>query len=145
MQLSYEHVKISRNQFEKRRWSGKRDSNPRPLPWQGNALPLSYSRLTSAKEQRQMYPFTQESQQHETHFLQKSHLFSAATPSRQRAATADLIRQIKTVIAISSLGGDISSQRLLSCNPEKLPTINSAQPIYCNGAHTENMVSWRLI
>lgn len=20
-------------------WSGKRDSNPRPLPWQGNALP----------------------------------------------------------------------------------------------------------
>jgi hypothetical protein len=21
------------------RWSGKRDSNPRPLPWQGNALP----------------------------------------------------------------------------------------------------------
>lgn len=22
-----------------KRWSGKRDSNPRPLPWQGNALP----------------------------------------------------------------------------------------------------------
>lgn len=21
-------------------WSGKRDSNPRPLPWQGNALPI---------------------------------------------------------------------------------------------------------
>src|SRR5712692_8781206 len=27
-------------------WSGKRDSNPRPRPWQGRALPLSYSRLT---------------------------------------------------------------------------------------------------
>jgi hypothetical protein len=25
-------------------WSGRRDLNPRPLPWQGNALPLSYSR-----------------------------------------------------------------------------------------------------
>ncbi len=25
-------------------WSGKRDSNPRPPPWQGGALPLSYSR-----------------------------------------------------------------------------------------------------
>ena len=25
-------------------WSGKRDSNPRPQPWQGCALPLSYSR-----------------------------------------------------------------------------------------------------
>lgn len=24
---------------KKRLWSGKRDSNPRPLPWQGNALP----------------------------------------------------------------------------------------------------------
>ena len=26
-------------------WSGKRDSNSRPQPWQGCALPLSYSRL----------------------------------------------------------------------------------------------------
>ena len=25
-------------------WSGKRDSNSRRLPWQGNALPLSHSR-----------------------------------------------------------------------------------------------------
>ena len=27
-----------------RAWSGRRDSNPRPQPWQGCALPLSYSR-----------------------------------------------------------------------------------------------------
>ena len=27
-------------------WSGKRDSNSRPQPWQGCALPLSYSRWT---------------------------------------------------------------------------------------------------
>jgi hypothetical protein len=26
-------------------WSGKRDLNPRPSPWQGDALPLSYSRF----------------------------------------------------------------------------------------------------
>ena len=26
-------------------WSGKRDSNSRPPPWQGDALPLSYFRL----------------------------------------------------------------------------------------------------
>ena len=26
-------------------WSGKRDSNSRPSPWQGDALPLSYFRL----------------------------------------------------------------------------------------------------
>ena len=28
-------------------WSGRRDLNPRPSPWQGDALPLSYSRNTS--------------------------------------------------------------------------------------------------
>src|SRR5471032_1556456 len=27
-----------------RKWSGRRDSNPRPRPWQGRALPLSYAR-----------------------------------------------------------------------------------------------------
>ena len=26
-------------------WSGRRDLNSRPSPWQGDALPLSYSRL----------------------------------------------------------------------------------------------------
>jgi hypothetical protein len=26
-------------------WSGRRDSNPRPQPWQGCALPLSYARM----------------------------------------------------------------------------------------------------
>ena len=28
-----------------KKWSGKRDSNSRHLPWQGNALPLSHSRI----------------------------------------------------------------------------------------------------
>lgn len=28
-------------------WSGKRDSNPRPSPWEGDTLPLSYSRMYS--------------------------------------------------------------------------------------------------
>ena len=27
-----------------KKWSGKRDSDPRRLPWQGSTLPLSYSR-----------------------------------------------------------------------------------------------------
>ena len=27
-------------------WSGRRDSNPRPRPWQGRALPLSYTRMS---------------------------------------------------------------------------------------------------
>ena len=29
----------------KYRWSGRRDSNPRPSPWQGDALPLSHVRM----------------------------------------------------------------------------------------------------
>ena len=32
-------------------WSGKRGSNPRHPPWQGGALPLSYSRR-KAKDSR---------------------------------------------------------------------------------------------
>jgi len=27
------------------KWSGRRDSNSRPFPWQGNALPLSHFRI----------------------------------------------------------------------------------------------------
>src|SRR2546428_2546640 len=42
-------------------WSGKRDLNPRPSPWQGDALPLSYSRpdrrrsgiIRASREKRQ--------------------------------------------------------------------------------------------
>ena len=29
-------------------WSGRRDSNPRPSPWQGDALPLSHFRILAA-------------------------------------------------------------------------------------------------
>ncbi len=32
--------------FWRRDWSGRRDSNSRPSPWQGDALPLSYFRAT---------------------------------------------------------------------------------------------------
>ncbi len=28
-----------------KKWSGGRDSNPRPSPWQGDALPLSHPRI----------------------------------------------------------------------------------------------------
>src|SRR5678815_1360234 len=28
-------------------WSGRRDSNPRPSPWQGDALPLSHFRVSA--------------------------------------------------------------------------------------------------
>ena|GEM_PF-5632330 len=30
---------------KKKTWSERRDLNPRQLPWQGRALPLSYSRI----------------------------------------------------------------------------------------------------
>jgi hypothetical protein len=31
--------------FARKFWSGRRGSNPRPRPWQGRALPLSYTRI----------------------------------------------------------------------------------------------------
>lgn len=37
-------VKDTRHQAQTRPISGRRGSNSRPLPWQGSALPLSYSR-----------------------------------------------------------------------------------------------------
>ena len=40
--------------FEKY-WSGKRDLNPRPSPWQGDALPLSYSRFCLSKSEAGFY------------------------------------------------------------------------------------------
>ena len=33
-------------------WSGRRDSNPRPRPWQGRALPLSYTRIRDVRGDR---------------------------------------------------------------------------------------------
>src|SRR5437870_5810719 len=41
----YESNGASRTPMSRHRWSGKRDSNPRPQPWQGCALPLSYTRI----------------------------------------------------------------------------------------------------
>ncbi len=36
-------------------WSGKRDSNPQPLPWQGNALPIElFPRKISKKMKRNL-------------------------------------------------------------------------------------------
>ena len=37
-------------------WSGKGDSNSRPSPWQGDALPLSYSRLIGTAERARWRP-----------------------------------------------------------------------------------------
>ena len=34
----------------KKIWSGRRGSNPRPRPWQGRALPLSYTRIRDGGE-----------------------------------------------------------------------------------------------
>ena len=33
-------------------WSGRRDSNPRPSPWQGDTLPLSHFRIFSGAQRR---------------------------------------------------------------------------------------------
>ena len=33
-------------------WSGRRDLNPRPPPWQGGVLPLNYFRMLSGAESR---------------------------------------------------------------------------------------------
>ena len=43
--------------FIEKIWSGRRDSNPRPQPWQGCALPLSYTRIrATAAAARGLWP-----------------------------------------------------------------------------------------
>ena len=44
-----QHIASTISQGEKRDWSGKRDSNSRPRPWQGRALPAEL--LSHVKEQ----------------------------------------------------------------------------------------------
>ena len=44
VRLSRGSVPPARRARGERKWSGKRDSNPRLRPWQGRTLPLSYSR-----------------------------------------------------------------------------------------------------
>ena len=41
---------VRRPPSKDRNWSGRRDSNPRPQPWQGCALPLSYARSAAEPE-----------------------------------------------------------------------------------------------
>ena len=35
--------------YTRKCWSGRRDSNPRPSPWQGDTLPLSHFRKNNMK------------------------------------------------------------------------------------------------
>jgi hypothetical protein len=41
-----------KNEPPYKKWSGKGDLNPRPSPWQGDALPLSYSRIHTPDKER---------------------------------------------------------------------------------------------
>ncbi len=46
---------FSPTDFMEEIWSGRRDSNPRPQPWQGCALPLSYTRIHDGRTVRGAY------------------------------------------------------------------------------------------
>ena len=52
-------------------WSGRRDLNPRHRPWQGRALPLSYTRISAKTEP--LY----------TYFSQIARTFFSTSTSRQ--------------------------------------------------------------
>jgi hypothetical protein len=60
------------------RWSGKRDSNSRPSPWQGDALPLSYFRLFKIQEQR-LTPVRPNTMRCANHLLNKYFIASTFT------------------------------------------------------------------
>ena len=45
--LSPAKTELAVTQILRQIWSGRRGSNPRLSPWQGDALPLSHSRITA--------------------------------------------------------------------------------------------------
>ena len=49
-----------------KKWSGRRDSNSRHLPWQGNALPLSHSRISNFKSHIHLYAMPSDKVKHIT-------------------------------------------------------------------------------
>ncbi len=51
---------------EGEKWSGKRDSNSRPPPWQGGALPTELFPLLNREPRRDAFPCTE----------QEKHLFA---------------------------------------------------------------------
>ena len=44
LQKPFDSIFVEANRLN---WSEKRDSNPRPLPWEGSILPLNYSHIHS--------------------------------------------------------------------------------------------------
>ncbi len=40
---------------DKAGWSGRRELNPLPLPWQGSVLPMNYSRIGAGGQNRTAY------------------------------------------------------------------------------------------
>ena len=56
--LPYLLAKVPTKEFrlkkDIKKWSGKRDSDPRRLPWQGSTLPLSYSRSGTRQDSQKL-------------------------------------------------------------------------------------------
>src|SRR5690606_23742819 len=65
-------------------WSGRRDSNPRPQPWQGCALPLSYTRSCGNRRKPRLYGRTYPRLQQEK---QRPFRASQPEPADDRTAT----------------------------------------------------------
>ena len=54
--LPLNHIRKYRQSEINKQWSGRRDSNSRPSPWQGDALPLSHSRIRCSRGDLNPYP-----------------------------------------------------------------------------------------
>src|SRR6516165_1961316 len=79
---SVERPKIERQDWENF-WSGRRDSNPRPRPWQGRALPLSYTRV--------QLPVAPLGARTIEHLCQKGATFATISPTASSACAVPLV------------------------------------------------------
>lgn len=80
-------------------WSGRRDSNPRPQPWQGCALPLSYTRSHGRWPQRRAYMAEVKNECNRNSGPLRSP--AAMEPSRVRQGSPSLARALRHGIAVA--------------------------------------------
>ena len=91
-------------------WSGRRDLNSRPSPWQGDALPLSYSRFGAFGILANRVVLSSEPKSHP----------QITQITQIKTYTANLIDRFSRFLCSSSLNTPVSCVRFNLCNPRNL-------------------------
>jgi hypothetical protein len=105
-------------------WSGRRDSNPRPRPWQGRALPLSYTRIREVSgATRLTFSADRRGRSYNRNAGPLATRPSAPVtiPMRRRIQARDGARKTRIWLAKTPVSGDDVGPALLHCPVAAVP------------------------